>query len=111
MQEYTSSYKKKYPKLYYFFSSSFHQDWILCHDWKEKKPDWKVAVTFFMRNNPEKSVTQATKELEQLLSEDLNDNLFEEALDELRSNIYAPGLGYKTYRAWAEDILEVLKKS
>ena len=65
-----------------------------------------------MQKNPEECVQQATKELELLLTENLTDKKLRDILqEELLTNVYVPALGYKTYRAWTEDILKILKES
>ena len=103
------SYQKKYYDLYQFLAGYFHQDWEDCYEWQGKEPDWKVPVLQFKKDALPDELTIAIKELESLLAENLNEHDFKDAMDELGSCMYVPALGYKNDRAWAEDILKILK--
>ena len=105
------SYQKKYYDLYQFLGGYFHQDWSHCYEWNDQGPDWKVPVLQFKKDALPDELAIAIKELESLLAEQLTEPELEDALDELGSFVYVPALGYKAYRAWAEDILKILKES
>jgi hypothetical protein len=102
--------KTLYPNLTYFFSAYFHQDWNHAYDWQGERPSSEVVVRDFKAKNPEETVTQATRELEQFLVQVLAEgDLREVVVHELGANVYAPGLGL-TYRQWLEAVLDILKE-
>jgi HD superfamily phosphohydrolase YqeK len=105
-----TQYEKLYPKLKYFFSAYFHQDWKVVYDWQGEKPSFQAVVHDFKNSNPKETVVKVIQELEQLLKQDLTeDDLSEILSNQLGSEIYVSGLGL-TYREWLKVILTVLKE-
>lgn len=98
-----------YPELKYFFSGYFHQGWV---DFarQEGKSDFSIIVRDFRDNDSKATVRRATKELEQLLKQDIAEaDLREVVVHKLGANVYAPGLGF-TYHQWLEAVLKILKE-
>jgi hypothetical protein len=103
-------YEHLYPKLKYFFSAYFHQDWKFVYDWQGEKPSFQVVVRDFRESNPQETVIKATEELEHLLKQNLTeDDISEIVTDKLGSQIYVHGIGL-TYKKFLEAILTILNE-
>ena len=103
-----TEYAVRYPKLHYLFGGYFHQDWA--DDERIVVGSFEDVVRYFKAMNPAATVSQATRELEEFMRLDLSeDALHDIVVDDLRANVYAPGLGL-TYRQWLEAVLGILKK-
>ena len=104
-------YATLYPKLKYFFSAYFHQDWKSFYDLRKEDSIYQVVVRDFKTNNPRETIEQASKELDKLLSLDLSEtDLGEIIVHQLGANIHAPGTDL-TYRQWAQAVLDNLRES
>lgn len=100
-----------YPKLRYFFSAYFHQDWKSMYNWNGNKPSLQIVVRDFRSNNPKATVSQAVQELEKLSALKLPEkDLRDIVTHQLGANIYAPGMGL-SFQELLEVILASLKEN
>ncbi|MBD2129542.1 hypothetical protein H6F97_24655 [Microcoleus sp. FACHB-1] len=98
-----------YPKLKYFFSAYFHQDWKTMYDWDGKNASYKEVVKDFKANNPAATVNQAIQELESFLNQNLSEQeLHKIVVHELGANFRAAGARL-TYQQWLNSVLDILK--
>ena len=105
-----AQYAKLYPKLKYFFSAYFHQDWKYSYESLGDEPVFKIAVNDFKDNNPTDTIEQAINELEQFLNKDIPENDMRDIIvHQLGANINASGFGL-TYRQWGKKVLDILKE-
>ena len=100
-------YKERYPKLYQFLGSYFHQDWKDDYDWQGETPDFEAVIHHYKMTNPRATVTQAAGELEQLLALPLDEDQLDDAAQRLGS-VYNPRARGLTGRQWLERILHIL---
>jgi hypothetical protein len=99
-----------YPKLKYFFSAYFHQDWKSMYNLEGLKTSYETVVNDFKANNPRETVKQTITEIEFLISQNLlDDELKEIVVDELGAN-FRPAASGLTYQQWLKSVLDILKK-
>jgi hypothetical protein len=101
-------YADRYPKLYQFFAGYFHQDWP--DDKRFASASFEAVVHYFQAKNPKAAVSQATRELKELIGLDLSEGELDKiVVDDLGANVNPAGRGL-TYRQWLEAVLDILKK-
>ncbi len=103
-------YRFKFPELYQFFGGYFYQGWATDYRWDGAKPNSEAVVRHFKAVNPPQTVNKVRNELEDILSENLEESDLNEILTELGSNFY-PSAENLNYRQWIEKIITVLAES
>lgn len=98
-----------YLRLKYFFSAYFHQNWKTTHEWNGREPSFQVVVQDFRHKNSKATVDQVVQDLQHILNQNLSEEMLKPLVNkQLRSSIYAPGLGM-TYQQWLRAVLEILQ--
>ncbi|HVE55815.1 MAG TPA: contact-dependent growth inhibition system immunity protein [Pyrinomonadaceae bacterium] len=105
-----SNYRFKFPELYQFFGGYFYQGWSADYRWESAKPNFAAVVRHFKAVNPPATINRVRVELEDLLSNALEEAELSSALTELGSNFYPPAEQLSSSE-WLKKILEILDES
>lgn len=99
----------RFPKLRNLLGSYFYQDWDDDYDWQGETPNFNAVVRFYKANNPPATVAQATKELQQFLTLQLDEGDLKAALADI-GVFYSPQADGMTRRQWLEQVLAILQE-
>lgn len=105
-----NDYRYKFPELYQFFGGYFYQGWASDYRWEGKKPNSDAVIRHFKAVNPPQTVSKVRNELEDFLSENLEDDATAEFLSQLGSSFF-PSAENLNNRQWLEKILNTLAES
>lgn len=99
-------YNKEFPNFGYVLGY-FHQSWSAVYDWRDEKPSFESVVRYCKTHNGLNRISLAAQEGAKLLRIPLNEEDFEEAVDEFTTSGFSP---LDTYRQFFERVLEILEE-
>lgn len=102
--------REKHPKLANLIGGYLHQDWEYDYDWKNTESHYAPVVRFFKTHNPQSTIEQATIELKEFLTLNLDEEHLEDVLHHHFVLQMSVSYWNLTYREWLEDVLKILEE-
>jgi hypothetical protein len=102
------NYEESFPDLMYFLAGAFHQDSLSVLDWQGREPNHRDALSFYKVTEEPAFIKQVAQELRAFLKLSLSENEIEKTVESF-GVAYGPMYDGLTYRAWLEEVLEVLE--